>query len=192
MAFRIGIVLWLFITSNALSDTLGAEAIILTTHVQGQRDAPIEYYRRQLDSEGRNIFTPGVEVYYETSLQRPFLHSEKLRFVGGLLKDSIDHRFGYVAILGHYSLYQGEDLGIEFHIGPGLIARESWRSVPNYDPDNPMKESDRFLPGYEYRFLPLGEIDIVFPLSESKELVWSVFPGVPYVVMQSFGLRWTF
>ena len=174
----------------SLADQFGAELIILNSHVQSQRDAPVEYYEHKLDAEGQHIFTPGVELYYDRDLDTPFLQSSKLRYVGGLLNDSADHLFGYIGIMGHYPLYKGGTSSVELHIGPGFIFRESWRDIPNYNPDNPFQESDHFMRGYEYRLLPIGEIDVVFQLSDKKEIVWSIVPGVPYIIMQSVGIRW--
>ena len=59
------------------------------------------------------------------------------------------------------------------------------------DPDNPLEESDTFLPGYEYKFLVLGEIDLLYRIDRDLQGVWSIFPGYPFVIMQSLGLRWS-
>ena len=64
-------------------------------------------------------------------------------------------------------------------------AMESWRSVEGYDPDNPLEESENFLPGYEYKFLPLGEIDFLYRFSPQWQGVYSVFPGFPYVITRA-------
>ena len=164
--------------------------MVLSSHIRDQRDAPVEYYSRRLDQEGRHVLTPGLEVYFSKDLLRPLLGSDKIRYVGGLLSDSIGHRFAYFGVLGNYTLYKGRFHTVELHIGPGFILRESWSDLPVYDPNNPLNESEDFLPGYEYKLLPIGDIDFVIPLSHGKDFIWSIVPGFPYVITQSIGLRW--
>ena len=175
----------------AFADAAGAELVILTTHVQDQRDAPVEHYQRKLDSNGRFVLTPGLEIYYDTTLDEPIWKAKEIRTSAGLLKDSVDHLLGYVAVMGRWILDDHDPLQISIHAGLGFIFRESWRDVPGYNPDNPLEESDRFLPGYEYKFLIVGELDLQYRITPELQGVWSIFPGIPYVVMQNLGLRWS-
>ena len=41
-------------------------------------------------------------------------------------------------------------------------------------------------------FLILGELDLLYRITPELQGVWSIFPGLPYVVMQNLGLRWSF
>ncbi len=97
-----------------------------------------------------------------------------------------------MAVMSRIILYQLDRFQTSLHLGPGLIFRESWSTVQGYNPDNPMEESDYFLPGYEYKFMPLGEIDLLFEFTPGFQGVWSIVPGLPYVIVQSVGLRWTY
>ena len=118
--------------------------------------------------------------------------SNAVRVAGGLLSDSIRHRLGYLAVLGRWLLYEGEQIDWSLTFGVGLLARESWRDVEGYKGDNALHESEHFLPGYEWAVLPMGDVDMLYRFSPSLQGVWSIFPGVPYVITQSFGVRWTY
>ena len=175
----------------ALADAVGAELIILTLHVQNQRDALPSEYKRKLDKKGQYVLTPGIEVYYDNRLDEPLWNAREIRTTVALLEDSVAHLFAYIAVMGRWMLYEGDPWDISLTFGPGFIVRESWRDVPGYDPDNPLEESDTFLPGYEYKFLVLGEIDLLYRFDRDLQGVWSIFPGYPYVIVQSLGLRWS-
>ena len=194
LAFAIGSLggLHLFRVDAALADAVGAELIILTTHVQNERDAPVERYKRKLDRKGRFVLTPGIEVYYDKELSEPLWKARYIRTSAGLLQDSVAHQFGYFAVMGRWILHEGDPLQISLHAGPGFIFRETWRDVPGYRADNVLQESERFLPGYEYKFLILGEVDLLYRITPNLQGVWSIFPGFPFVVIQNLGLRWSF
>jgi hypothetical protein len=174
------------------ADALGVELLLLTTHVSSRRDALVDHYQRRLDSKGRNVVTPGVEVYYDNALDEPFWKAREIRFTVGAGRDSVDHRFGYLAVLARWHLGESGPWQITLDAGPGLLYRKSWRDVPDYDPDNPLRESEHFLPGYEYLFLVMGEMDLLYRFSPTVQGVWSIFPGIPYVITQALGLRWCF
>src|SRR5689334_2431323 len=172
---------WLLIgASTARADAIGAELILLTTHLQQQRDADIARYGRRLDDEGRNVLTPGIEVSYEWNLREPWLLAKQNRVTLGLLSDSAERRFGYIAYLARWEPYTSDTWGVGIQAGPGFICRESWRVFPEYRANNALRQSKSFLPGYEWALLPLGEVDLLYAWSNSTKLVWSVFPGIPY------------
>jgi len=165
---------------------------VLSTHVMSQRDAPVELYRRRLDARGQNVITPGIKLSYDHDLARPLWKARQIRFTWGELSDSIEHRFGFVAVLGRWRLWEGERFAWTLQAGAGLIYRKSWRDVPGYLGDNALHQSDHFLPGYEWAVLPLGDFNLLYRFSLTLQGVWSIFPGFPYVIMQSLGLRWRF
>ncbi len=176
----------------AHADAAGAELLLLTSHVQSQRDAPVRHYRRKLDAKGQHVLTPGIEAYYENALEEPLWKARAVRFTLGVASDSVTHTLVYVAVLGRWLLWEGERTAWSLQLGPGFLARESWRSLPEYTPDNPLRESDTFLPGWEWTLLPLGELDFHYRFTPTLQGVWSIFPGFPYVIMQAVGLRWEF
>lgn len=176
----------------ARADAVGVDVTLLTSHVKNQRDAPVKYYRRKLDDSGRHIVTPGLDATYDFDLDEPFWTAKQIRIEGGQVSDSAAHTFRYVAVMGRWMLVEGERLTWSLQFGAGLIARKSWRDIPEYDPDNALRESDHFLPGWEWAVLPLGDLDLAYRFTPTVEGVWSVFPGIPYVIVQSLGVRWTF
>jgi hypothetical protein len=178
--------------ATARADAFGAELTVLTTHVLSQRDAPVQYYPRKLDSKGRFVLTPGLEAYYEWELSEPLWQARQIQLAGGQISDSVEHRLGYLAVMGRWVLAEGGRTTWSLQAGPGFLYRKSWRDVPGYMPDNALHESSRFLPGYEWAFLPLGKLDLNYRIRPGLEAVWSIFPGIPYVIVQSLGLRWSF
>jgi hypothetical protein len=182
----------LFRNVPAWADAVGGELILLTLHVQSQRDAPVESYERSLDAAGQAIVTPGVELYYDADLAEPLWNARSIRTTAAVLEDSVRHNFFYLSVAGVWWLFDRQPWRVILVLGPGFIARESWRDVPGYRPDNPLEESERFLPGFEYKFLPLGSLDLQYRLVSQWQAVWSVFPGLPYVITHSLGLRRSF
>lgn len=177
---------------RARADAVGVDVTVLTSHVKSQRDAPVKYYRRKLDDAGRHIVTPGLDVTYDFDLDEPFWKAKQIRIEGGQVSDSAAHTFRYAAVMGRWMLVEGEKLNWSIQVGAGIIARKSWRDIPEYEPDNALRESDHFLPGWEWAVLPLGDLDLAWRFTPTFEGVWSVFPGVPYVIVQSLGVRWMF
>jgi len=177
---------------RARADALGAEAILLSVHVMSQRDAPVERYERRLDEQGQAVVTPGLELYLDRDLAQPLWGARAWRFTAALFEDSVRHRAGYLNLGGVWWLHKSSRWEALFVFGPGFLFRESWRDILEYNPDNPLEESDRFLPGYEYKVLPLGSVDVLYRLNTGWQAVWSLFPGLPYVLTQSLGIRASF
>lgn len=173
-------------------DAFGAEATLLTSHVRSQRGAPVRHYARRLDEHGTHVLTPGLELYYDRALTAPWLQARHVRLAAGRLSDSALHELGYVAVMGRWLLREGPRLDVSLQLGPGLLYRESWRDLPGYEGHALLNETDDFLPGYEWAVLPLGDLDLAWRLTPGLQAVWSIFPGLPYVVMQSVGVRWEF
>jgi hypothetical protein len=180
------------VPGRAHADAFSAELTLLTTHVQTQRDAPVKYYPRKLDSRGQNTLTPGVKLSYEVDLAKPLWGAGQAGVTWGELSDSVEHRFGFLAALARWELWRGERVSWSLRLGAGLIYRQSWRDIPGYTADNPLHESRHFLRGYEWAVLPLGDVSLLYRFTPRLEGVWSIVPGIPYVVLQSLGARWSF
>jgi len=176
-------------TSPARAQALGWEVFTITNHVQTVRDAPPKEYVRRMDERGQNVVTPGLGLYYDFRLETPQWVFTEIRPAFGIMQDSIAHWSGFVGVMWRWVMYGDEDFEASLQIGPGLIFRETWRRVPGYNPDNPFDESDHFMPGYEYKFLPIGDVDLLWRLSPRTQFVWSIVPGIPYVIVHSLGLR---
>lgn len=174
------------------ANATGAELVLLSMHVQTARDANPKLYQRRLDEQGQYVVTPGVELYHDWELAQPVWAARFVRLTGAEYEDSVLHRAGYVAVTAVWTVHRAEPWEVLFMIGPGLIFRESWRNIPGYKPDNPLDESKDFLPGYEYKFLPLGSFDLLYRISPAWQAVWSIFPGIPYVITHNLGVRWTY
>ncbi len=176
----------------AWADAVEAELILLTTHLQDQRDADVERYGRRLDRNGVNVLTPGIEVSYEWDLVEPLWRAKQARVTFGMLSDSAERRMAYLAVLARWEVYASGKFGMSVQVGPGFLCRETWRVFPEYHGDNALRETKGFLPGYEWAVLPLGSVDLLYAWSADTQLVWSIFPGVPYVITQMVGIRQQF
>lgn len=171
-----------------LADAVGVEVLLLTAHVSNETIQLGEQYRRKLSKDGRFIITPGVEIYYDKDLARNFLHAQRVRLVTAGYRDSIDHLAGYLALLPRWNLLERGLLRLDIGIGPTLIFRETWNTLPGYRDDGYFHESR----GYQYKWIIGGDLDLQYKISEGMQVVWSIVPGIPYVISQSFGVRWSF
>lgn len=178
--------------SNVCADDMGVKVLLLTIHVSDNTIQNGEVYKRKLTSDGRIIITPGLEVYYERDIGSDFLQIDGLRLTVGGYFDSIDHKSGYVAIMPRWEVPLGKRSEINFGLGPALIFRETWNTVPWYQDDGKFSESDKFLPGYQYKFIPGGDVGLHYEISPRLDGVWSIVPGIPYVIAQSLGIKGSF
>jgi len=185
---------WLVVSSfsTAYGDAFGVEALILTSHLSGETIQLGKEYRRKLSDDGRFIVTPGLEIYYDKDMRPGFLKADTLRFTFGAYYDSMDHKAGYVAIKPHWNFPLHDRMGISLGLGPALIFRETWNAIPGYRDDGYFNESERFLSGYQYKVIIGGEIDLRYKLTPRLQAVWSIIPGIPYVITQSIGILWSF
>jgi hypothetical protein len=181
-----------FLNSGAYSDDFGGKVLLLTIHVSKNTIQNGEVYKRKLTSDGRIVITPGLEVYYERDLGSDFLQIDGLRFTLGGYFDSIDHKSGYIAIMPRWEIPLRGKSEINLGLGPALIFRETWNTVPWYRDDGEFNESDKFLPGYQYKFIPGGDVGLHYEMSPTLEGVWSIVPGIPYVITQYLGINGSF
>ena len=175
--------------SNVCADDMGVKVLLLTIHVSDNTIQNGEVYKRKLTSDGRIIITPGLEVYYERDIGSDFLQIDGLRFTVGGYFDSIDHKSGYVAIMPRWEVPLGKRSEINFGLGPALIFRETWNTVPWYRDDEIYNESDKFLPGYQYKFILGGDVGLHYEMTPRLKGVWSIVPGIPYIIAQSLGIQ---
>ncbi len=99
---------------------------------------------------------------------------------------------GYLGFMPRWFIFNIKKVSMNFGVGPTLIFRESWNTIPRYRDDGYYHESDDFLPGYQYKFILGGDVNFHYEIDKQLELVWSVIPGFPYVVTHAFGMRWSF
>lgn len=182
------LLLCLACTTKAHADAVGAEMIFLTTHLSDETIQLGEKYRRKLSEDGRVIITPGIEIYYDKEVKERFIYARDLRFVAAGYRDSIDHLAGYLAILPRWELFAKQRISLSFGLGPTLIFRETWNTVPEYRDDGYFQEAH----GYQYKWIVGGDLDLQYKVSDRIQVVWSIVPGIPYVITHSLGVRWSF
>lgn len=185
------IILSLF-PGSAHADALGAEVLLLTAHVSKETIRLGEQYKRKLSPDGRFVFTPGMELYYDRTVTSGLLRLDTLRFVLAGYRDSVDHFSGYLGFLPRWEFDLRERLRLSLGVGPVLIFRKSWKTVPGYVDDGYYNQSDNFLPGYQYKLIIGGDIDFQYQLTPRLQAVFSIVPGVPFVITPSLGIRWSF
>ena len=171
--------------TTAQADALGAEVLLLTAHVSDETIQLGEQYRRKLSSNGRYVLTPGVEIYYEKPITPGFWRVDSVRYTLAGYSDSIDHKSGYLGITPRWEHPLRERLTLSIGLGPVLIFRETWNTVPGSRDDGYCQESDRFLKGYQYKLIVGAELDLQYQLTPRMQGVWSIIPGIPYVITKS-------
>ena len=173
------------------SDAIGFEIITLTSHVSHYTIQLGKQYHRKLLSDGRHVLTPGIEVYYDKQSDTNLASINSLRFVVAGYYDSMNHFSGYFALTPRWILFKQKKMSLNLGLGPSLIFRESWNSIPDYQDDGYYHESKVFSSNYQYKLILGGDINIHYRLNRETEFVWSIIPGLPYIVTHAFGLRWT-
>jgi len=172
------------------SDAIGLEILTLTSHVSRYTIQLGKQYHRKLSSDGRHVLTPGIEAYYDKQSDNAFASVNSLRFVIAGYFDSMNHFSGYFAFTPRWAFFKQKNLNLNVGLGPTLIFRESWNSIPEYRDDGYYHESKVFSSTYQYKLILGGDINIHYRLNGKTEFVWSIIPGLPYVVTHAFGLRW--
>ena len=192
----LGIFCFIFIVSlgysKSFADDFGVKILLLTIHVSNNTIQNGEVYKRKLTSDGRVVITPGLEVYYEKDIGSDFLQIDGLRFTVGGYYDSIDHKSGYVAVMPRWGIPLGGKSEVNLGLGPALIFRETWNTVPWYLDDGKFNESDHFLPGYQYKFILGGDVGLHYEITPRMQGIWSIVPGIPYIIAQSLGIQRSF
>ncbi len=178
----------------AHGDALGLEVITLTSHISRFTLRLGKDYKRKLSHDGRHVITPGLEGYHDKRWES--LHQvaavESLRTVVAGYYDSMNRFSGYVAYMPRWNVFKSGKVTINFGIGPTLIFRETWNRIPAYRDDGYYQESSGLLSGYQYKFIPGGDVNLHYTLDARREAVWSIIPGYPYVLTHAFGLRWRY
>ncbi|MDH4246787.1 MAG: hypothetical protein OEW39_03120 [Deltaproteobacteria bacterium] len=173
------------------ADSAGVETVVLATHLISETMALGQDFPRKLDDRGRFVLMPGLEVYYDETLDSPWKGAEEVRIALGYYRDSMDRPSGYLCIGPLWSWVLNPDLRFGFMVGPSFIYRQSWNRVPGYADDSFYKENSRFMPGYQYKFFVGGKLELRRTFRPGLEGVWSAIPGIPYVIVQNVGLRWS-
>lgn len=186
------VLFWCLSVSKANIHEIDAKILLLTIHVSDNAIQRGEEYYRKLSADGRFVITPGLEIDYTLNKGSDVLGIDAYRFTIGGYYDSMNHKSGYVAIMPRWKVKSGGRLEISFGLGLALIFRESWNTIPWYRDNGLYKESDKFLPGYQYRFIPCGDLSMYYKISSRLSGVWSIFPGIPYVITNSLGLQFSF
>ncbi|MDH5752906.1 MAG: hypothetical protein OEZ59_10890 [Deltaproteobacteria bacterium] len=174
---------------SARADALGLETPVITIHLRRETYELGRQYPRRLDREGRVILMPGLEAYYDQRLETPRLGAGHLRYVAGWYRDSMNKPSGYLTAGGHWSWDWGERTRLGFYFGPSLIFRHSWKNIENYDDDRFYKQSRKFMPGYQYKLYVGGKVELRRVFSAAWEGVYSIVPGIPYVMVHYLGVR---
>lgn len=188
------IVLWFICLRPmiAFGDAIGVEMLLLSTHLSDETIGLGEKYPRKLDKYGRLVITPGVEVNYDKNVSG---WSYQIRAIRGSVAgyyDSMDRKAGYVHIGPRWEFPLMNIGFINLGFGPTLIFRESWNEISDYKDDGYFTDSSDFLAGFQHKFIPAGDIDLQYQLTPHWQVVWSVVPGIPFVISQSLGVRYVY
>ena len=175
----------------ASADGVGVHFLTLSIHMASETIGLGEEYPRKVDDSGRHVWTPGVEVFYDSVWEDAPLGIDELRWAGGWFRDSMDQPAGYLALVPRWVTPLGPKWRFGFHLGAMIYFRRSWDQFPGYDNDGFYEEgSSGPLDGYQYQWLPSGKLEFLYPLGEKVEGVFALFPGIPYILVHYVGVRW--
>lgn len=172
------------------ADAIGTELLLLTMHLGNETIQLGDIYQRRLSSDGRYVITPGIELNYDNALRSAPLGLDNARFAVAWYKDSVDHHSGYVAYLLRWDINAFAKTNISIGLGPTLIFRESWNKLPHYNDDGYYSESNNFLKGYQHKWIIGGDVDFQWQIGDQLQAVFSIVPGIPFVITCSMGIRW--
>jgi hypothetical protein len=138
----------------------------------------------KLDSKGVFILNPGVALSYDWQFKKNVFWRTAAGYYGdcALLNAGYLH-FGFrweAMRFGRHSFNGG--------FGPTLLLRQDWHRFKDYTGD-PIY-NNRVWQGWQYRFIPVGEVEYLFKINSHWQFQYSVVPGYPVVVNSKMGVRW--
>jgi|LUME01.1.fsa_nt_gb hypothetical protein len=183
------------ITAPVHADSIGASFILLSIHTNPGTLALREQYPRRIDSKGNYVITPGIEAYYQQSLKSRPLKMDSMRYFLGAGYDCADLKYGFLHWGGRWVFSWTEKLQLEIGLGPTLFFRESWTkrfAEMVADEEGFWIESENFLPGYQHKWLIGGNLELQYEIAPNWHAYWGLVPAVIIVMVNSFGVRYSF
>jgi hypothetical protein len=138
----------------------------------------------KLDPEAKFLLNPGVALSYDVYFKKHVFWRTAAGYYGdcALLNAGYLH-FGFrweALRFGRHSFNGG--------FGPTFFFRQDWHRFSDYKGD-PIYGS-RVWNGWQYRFIPVGEVEYLFKINDRWQFQYSVVPGYPIVVNSKLGVRW--
>ncbi len=137
----------------------------------------------KLDPKATVLINPGVAFSYDWQLNKNVFW----RAAGGYYGDCALLHAGYL----HFG-FRWEALRFGRHsfnggFGPTLFFRQDWHRFKEYSGD-PIY-NNRVWCGWQYRFIPVGEVEYLFKINKRWQFQYSVVPGYPVVINSKMGVR---
>jgi hypothetical protein len=138
----------------------------------------------KLDAKGVFILNPGVALSYDWYQTKHVFWRAAAGYYGdcALLNAGYLH-FGFrweALRFGRHSFNGG--------FGPAFFCRQDWHRFKDYTGD-PIY-GNRVWQGWQYRFIPVGEVEYLFKINNRWQFQYSVVPGYPVVINSKMGVRW--
>jgi hypothetical protein len=138
----------------------------------------------KLDAKGMFILNPGVAFSYDWQARKNVFWRAAAGYYGdcALLNAGYLH-FGFrweALRFGRHSFNGG--------LGPTFFFRQDWHRFSDYKGD-PIYGNNVWQ-GWQYRFIPVGEVEYLFKINSRWQFQYSVVPCYPVVVNSKMGLRW--
>jgi hypothetical protein len=138
----------------------------------------------KLDPKGMFILNPGVAFSYD-------FHEKKhvfWRAAAGYYGDCALLNAGYLHIGFRWEALRFGRHTFNGGFGPGFFFRQDWHRFKGYKGD-PIY-GNRVWQGWQYRMMPIGEVEYLFKINSRWQFQYSVIPGYPVVVNSRMGVRW--
>lgn len=148
-----------------------------------------EEYSYKLDSAGKVVLMPGVKAFFDYQDHQANL-VDFWRFAASYYKDCMNQDSFVIHAGPRWTYTLNDNWDFILGLGPAFWARKSWTEFSQYYDDGFMKQGDKILSGYQYLIVPGGDLEFQYRINESLFFNWTIIPAIPYVLFQSFGLRW--
>ena len=166
---------------NGNSVHLSLQYIGLTFH-PGGGNLP-EQYPLKLDRKGYLVLETGGIVGIDYYV-RPYFFA---RFAGAFFLDCAQLPAGFVHIGIRGIMLRNQRHTISGGMGPTLIFRKDWHSLPGYNGDK--FYDGRVFKGWQYRFILYGgEFEYSYKISDKIRYQFSIIPGYPFVITIKTGI----
>lgn len=163
---------------------LSVRAFGLSVHLfDVSADAP--YFPLKLDRAGIAVVNPGLAFSLDLPTGLSFVPYARLGFAG--YADCAFQPAGYLALMPVFREVTSRHFSFGGGFGLGLAVRRNWR---RYVSPELLSETFRDWGAVEGMWGLYGELDFLFHDAERKqELVISVVPGIPHILVISVGMR---
>jgi hypothetical protein len=138
----------------------------------------------KLDPKATFLINPGVALSYDWQYNKNVFWRAAVGYYG----DCALLHAGYLHIGFRWEALRFGRHSFNGGLGPTFFFRQDWHRFKDYKGD-PIY-NNRVWQGWQYRFIPVGEVEYLFKINDRFQFQYSVVPGYPVVINSKMGIRW--